>query len=413
MAIDIYSGPTASSAGAVYGGGRLDWYYQSINWTAPSGVSSVKVRVWGAGGGGAYSIDNQSAATGGGGGGYAEKILLVTPGSSYAVTVGIGGQGGWYDGQNSGTQFTAQSGSSSSFAALVSASGGGGGINTTQTSNYGAGAGGSGSSGDINFTGGNGGAFTNNQKASGWMATGGGSAAGPWGPGFRGGNIFAASSSSNIATGGGGVGGQGGDVVCAPQSYSSMYTGGGGSAGPAEVITRMSTTWGRPGIGLTVTNDRPFGYANIGSPSTSNTANEIGGFFQPNGSAGILNYKSRFPGDYLDGSGGGSAQMAYPNTQNAYGASYYGRGGGNGGPGAGGGALRGGDNNQGYFHTSGGSGGIFGGGGGCLASTSNTGDHRGYGGNGGIAGGGGACCTYNGYFSRGGNGGNGLVVIEY
>lgn len=413
MAIDIYSGPASSAAGAVFGGGRLDWYYQSTNWTAPAGVSSVKVRVWGAGGGGGYSVDNQGACTGGGGGGYAEKILSVSPGSIYAVTVGVGGLGGWYDGNNTGTQFTAQSGGSSSFAALVSATGGGGGINVSQTGNYTGGSGGSGSGGDLNYTGGSGGAFTNNTYSSGWMATGGGAAAGPWGAGGRGGNIHSASSSNSNATGGGGTGGNGGDIIASPQAYSSMYTGGGGSAGPAEIARRASGTWGKPGIGLTVVNERPWGMANIGSPSTSNTANEVLGFYKPNGSAGILMNKSRFPGEYLDGSGGGAAQISFPNVSNSYGASYYGAGGGNGGPGAGGGACRGGSNSNEYFIPTGGNGGIFGGGGGILASTGNAGDHKGCGGTGGIGGGGGACQMYNSWHGRGGQGGNGLVVIEY
>ncbi len=412
MAIDIYSGPAASSAGAVFGGGRLDWYYQSTNWIAPSGVSSIKVRVWGAGGGGGYCIDNQSNATGGGGGGYAEKILSVSPGTSYSVTVGTGGQGGWYDGNNTGTQFTAQSGGSSSFAALVSATGGSGGINVNQTGNYSGGSGGSGSGGDINFTGGNGGAFTNNSYGSGWNATGGGSAAGPWGPGFRGGNLHIASSSQTNLTGGGGVGGQGGDVTASPQAYNNMWTGGGGSAGPAESIMRKGEHFGRPGIGLTVTNNRPFGY-NFTAPSTSSTSTEINGFNQPNGSAGLLMNKSRFPGDYLDGSGGGAAYLPYPSQSLSNAGSYWGAGGGNGGPGAGGGACRQDNRSESWFVPSGGNGGIFGGGGAFLIGTGSTGSSKGRGGNGGIAGGGGGCVSYSSWHGNGGNGGNGLVVIEY
>jgi hypothetical protein len=412
MAIDIYSGPTAGSAGAVYGGGRLDWYFQSTNWTAPAGVSSVKVRVWGAGGGGGYCIDNQSNATGGGGGGYAEKILLVTPGTSYAVTVGTGGLGGWYDGQNTGTQFTAQSGGSSSFAALISATGGGGGINVNQTGNYGSGSGGSGSGGDINFTGGSGGAFTNNSYGTGWSATGGGSAAGPWGPGFRGGNIHQASSSQTNLTGGGGVGGNGGDITSSPQGYSNIWTGGGGSAGPADSVIRMSEYFGKPGIGLTVTNGRPFGYTYV-APSTSSTSTEINGFNQPDGSSGILNNKSRFPGDYLDGSGGGAAYIPWPSQSLSNAGAYWGRGGGNGGPGAGGGAARGDSRSDSWFVISGGSGGIFGGGGACNIGQGNVGTQKGRGGNGGIAGGGGGCISYNSYHGMGGKGGNGIVVIEY
>lgn len=412
MAIDIYSGPASSAAGAVFGGGRLDWFYQSTSWIAPSGVSSVKVRVWGAGGGGAYCIDNQSSATGGGGGGYAEKILTVTPGIAYSVTVGAGGLGGYYDGNNSGSRFTATSGGSSSFAALVSATGGGGGSDINQTSNYSGGSGGAGSGGDINFTGGSGGSFTSNSYAGGWSGTGGGSAAGPWGPGFRGGNIHMGGSSNRNQTGGGGVGGAGGDIIAHPQTYSNILTGGGGSAGPAERVHRIGDHYGRPGMGLTVTTLRPFGYPLI-SPSTSNTANESQGYNQPNGLSGMFNLKARFPGEYLDGSGGGAAYVPYPADGASWRGLYYASGGGHGGPGAGGGAAFGENRSDGYFVISGGNGGIFGGGGAFLIGTGSTGSSKGRGGNGGIAGGGGACQSYSSWHGHGGNGGVGLVVLEY
>ena len=58
-----------------------------------SGVTSVKVEAWGGGGGG-------GATAGGGGGGYASRIITVTPGNSFIVTVGAGGSAG-NDGNNS------------------------------------------------------------------------------------------------------------------------------------------------------------------------------------------------------------------------------------------------------------------------------------------------------------------------
>jgi hypothetical protein len=88
------------------------------NWTAPSGVTVVKLRVWGGGGAGGAGFGG--AGGGGGGGGYTEGFYSVSPGQSYVVTVGNGGVG-------SGTP-----GGASSFLNLASATGGFAGGNGTQ-----------------------------------------------------------------------------------------------------------------------------------------------------------------------------------------------------------------------------------------------------------------------------------------
>ncbi|WP_431928805.1 glycine-rich domain-containing protein [Amycolatopsis tucumanensis] len=59
----------------------------SGTFTAPEGITSVFVAVWGAGGGG-------GEANPGGGGGAAWCSVAVTPAAEYTVTVGVGGPAG-------------------------------------------------------------------------------------------------------------------------------------------------------------------------------------------------------------------------------------------------------------------------------------------------------------------------------
>jgi hypothetical protein len=65
----------------------------SGTWTAPTGVTSAQVILVGGGGGGGGG--SQNVAGGGGAGGQViVKNLAVTPGTTYSITVGAGGQGG-------------------------------------------------------------------------------------------------------------------------------------------------------------------------------------------------------------------------------------------------------------------------------------------------------------------------------
>lgn len=135
----------------------------------PAGVTSLRIRVVGGGGGGArgtfvgYAGGDWEGWTafgfgtttftwygcggGGGGGGYAHGIFTVTPGTSYQVTVGAGGNGGTAHGDWG----TGGTGGTSSFSNLISATGGGGGGQN-------AGNGGTGTGGSFQATGGTGGA---------------------------------------------------------------------------------------------------------------------------------------------------------------------------------------------------------------------------------------------------------------
>jgi len=105
----------------------------TTSWTAPTGVTQVTVKVWGAGGGGGGGgVDNAGAGGGGGSGGYSSSVLTVVPGTSYSITIGAGGAGGgvgsgWHNGGSNGS-----AGNSSRFVlnggTSVVANGGGGGI---------------------------------------------------------------------------------------------------------------------------------------------------------------------------------------------------------------------------------------------------------------------------------------------
>lgn len=108
---------------------RFSVFYASSTFTIPTQVDRVMVEVWGGGGGGAGAFtDNTGVCAGGGGGGaggYAKSILTVTPGSTYAITVGTGGANGTGSAAGAGTNGTA--GGNSSFGTLVTANGGAGG----------------------------------------------------------------------------------------------------------------------------------------------------------------------------------------------------------------------------------------------------------------------------------------------
>ncbi|WP_067146880.1 glycine-rich domain-containing protein [Pseudotamlana agarivorans] len=66
----------------------------SGTYTVPSsGVTSIKVEVWGAGGAGANTNNNNNRRGPGGGGAYASKTIAVSPNETFDVVVGAGGNG--------------------------------------------------------------------------------------------------------------------------------------------------------------------------------------------------------------------------------------------------------------------------------------------------------------------------------
>lgn len=70
---------------------------QEYTWTACANDSLIVVECWGGGGGGARSQTFNSPTAGGGGGAYTRDTIVVTPGATYTVTVGGGGEG-WQEG---------------------------------------------------------------------------------------------------------------------------------------------------------------------------------------------------------------------------------------------------------------------------------------------------------------------------
>lgn len=71
----------------VFGTGKVKIFPTSATFTVPSGITSVRVRVWGAGG----DSGSEYQSAGGGGGGFALKTINnLIPGSSITVTVGKG-----------------------------------------------------------------------------------------------------------------------------------------------------------------------------------------------------------------------------------------------------------------------------------------------------------------------------------
>jgi hypothetical protein len=100
---------------------RIEVFTSTTTWTAPAGVTTVTVFVIGGGGGG---VRAGSATAAGGNGGMGSGQYTVTPGTSYTITVGTGGAGGYAQGVNSTA--TSSAGVASSFSSFLTANGGGG-----------------------------------------------------------------------------------------------------------------------------------------------------------------------------------------------------------------------------------------------------------------------------------------------
>lgn len=208
--------------GTTGGGVTVKTFTSSGTWTAPAGVTSAKVEVWGGGAGGQWA-----SGPGGGGGEYAaENADTVVPGNVYTVTVGAGGAGG------TSASGTGKAGGSSSFsgtgATTVTAHGAP--ANNSATS-----AGGTGSANSVHFNGGGG---VSSGTGPGFGGGGGGGSAGATGAGGTG----AANSGSGPGGGGtagpgggagGGGGGWGGSSPTAG-SAGGVPGGGGGSGGASS-----------------------------------------------------------------------------------------------------------------------------------------------------------------------------------
>ena len=233
----------------------------TYTWTVPPCVTSITVKVWGAGGGGGAAwvkMDNNSSDSfgtaieacagggGGGGGGYTQQTYTVVPGQTYTITVGAGGNGGTASSSNNSATDGAAGGLSSftGNSYNLTANGGAGGIKansynsgypTSHMRTGGAGGtGGTASGGSVNYSGG-----------SGSLGTGGGSfdfsGAGGGGAGSNGNGGDAGSPvGGNAPVGGtGGTGannGASGNKITSgtKNGNSASGVGGGGSGGVAH-----------------------------------------------------------------------------------------------------------------------------------------------------------------------------------
>jgi hypothetical protein len=111
-----------SAASAVpYVGQKGQIFTSSGTWTAPTGVTTVGVTLLAGGGGGGGTSATNTGGGGGGSGGAGMGWVTVTPGTTYAVTVGAAGTAG-------GAGAAGGAGGGSSFGTLITATGGGGGL---------------------------------------------------------------------------------------------------------------------------------------------------------------------------------------------------------------------------------------------------------------------------------------------
>ena len=190
---EYYNG--SISAWATIGAGLLIRAPQVLvsgtSYTTPSNCKSIYVECVGGGGGGGSSPQGNAGGCGGGGGGasYTAKYFTVTPGTSYAYTIG-GGGGASSSGGN--TTFTV------SGVTITAGGGAGGTTGGAGPAGWPGGAGGTGSGGDINVSG-NGG-----QAAPPTYVSGSGGGAGGIGGGGGQGLYYSTPGAAGNSGGGGG-----------------------------------------------------------------------------------------------------------------------------------------------------------------------------------------------------------------
>lgn len=209
---DDAAGYSATLAGQVVFTAQNNSLDTNINWTVPTGVTSVSaVCIGGGGGGGGNNGSSGPGASGGGGAQLSySSSFNVTPGETLTLVIGSGGQGGTQSANpNAGTASSIKRGST----VLLQANGGNNGLSNI-TSGLGGtgGSGGTGSGYTGGGTGGQGGSARNNGGgaggggAGGYSGNGGNENVNGAGGGGCGGEAFNGSSSRNAAQSGGGTG---------------------------------------------------------------------------------------------------------------------------------------------------------------------------------------------------------------
>jgi len=209
-------------------------------YTVPTGVTTIKVECWGAGGAGAGNLNTTDGGGGGGGGAYSSSIISVIPGNVYIVTVGaagIGVQGG--NGNDGGDSWFGS-------ISTVMAEGGDGGLVSTGNGGIGGNGGYAANSvGTIKFDGGNGGRGRDHKTGLGGP---GGSSAGIYANGTDGPSPYS-TITAGAAPIGGGIGGDGGN---AGQDGGNATAPGGGGGGSGDKTTNINLTGGNGANGKVI-----------------------------------------------------------------------------------------------------------------------------------------------------------------
>jgi hypothetical protein len=238
-------------------------YNADGTFVVPAGVTSITVEAWGGGGHGGTRSSTNGACGGGGGGGYARKVIAVTPGQSFTVTVGTGA-----------TTNTAGEDSWFGTSATVLARGGSSAANNSTTAGSGAAVG----IGDFTYGGGNGSNanYSTNSGAGGasaGTAAAGGNASGITGGTAPAGGVNGANgrNSSNNGIAGTAPGGGGGGAY---RSTTGTFTGGNGGDGRVVVsfgeinLQGNATSIVNADPSPTTTDWTDFGSTDVGTPIT-------------------------------------------------------------------------------------------------------------------------------------------------
>ena len=233
--------------------------------TVPAGVTSIVVKVWGAGGGGGGADNGNGGA--GGGGGYAYAVISVTPGEVLDIVIGGGGTGGVVSGSGNGGAGggggppMAGGGAGAGATATMGGGGGGGGYAavlrgaTFLVIGAGGGGGGGGGNGGTE-TGGAGGAGGGDNGVAGSNAPNSGAEGGGGGTQIAGGSGGSAcggctggvGADGSVNTGGdggnngGGGGGSGQYGGGGGQGDDDGAGGGGGGSGLGDILIAGSGT---------------------------------------------------------------------------------------------------------------------------------------------------------------------------
>lgn len=298
------------------------------SFVVPAGVTSITVKIWGAGGGGGGS-GSASVGGDGAGGGYVGGTITVTPGETLTVTAGDGGNAGVAAtatafGGTGGNPGGGNGGKSRGGSGDRSGTGGGGGGYSSLyrastplmiAAGGGGGGGGEDSAGVIGSDAGPGGgvsgiAGTNAGSAGagqGGTSSAGGAAGTPGTVGQAGSSLNGGNAADNSASllrgagGGGGAGYYGGGSGAGSTSGSSAGAGGGG--GSSYIAAGITGTSNMGGSGATA--------GNYSDPSNTGQwgAGGLGGILTSSHGGGTIT-----GGDYGNG---GVVIISYNTTENS------------------------------------------------------------------------------------------------